>query len=98
LARTAAPRLEHPGFESRFLEEDRRRRSGDASADDDGLEGSSAHALHRAVIKDWATYSDEELRLLLRFAAQSYETMRAATAELKAMDAPTIRNPRGTRD
>ena len=30
-------------------------------------------------------YSDAELRLLLRFATQGYETMLAATEELKAM-------------
>jgi DNA-binding MarR family transcriptional regulator len=53
--------------------------------------------LHRAVMKDWSTYSDEELRLLLRFAVQSYETMRAATGELKEMETPKIRKPRVTR-
>jgi DNA-binding MarR family transcriptional regulator len=41
--------------------------------------------LQRAMLKNWETYSDAELRLLLRFATQGYETMRAATAELKAM-------------
>ena len=35
------------------------------------------------------TYSDAELQLLLRFATKGYETMLAATEELKAMvDAP----------
>ena len=41
--------------------------------------------MQRAILKDWETYSDAELRLLLRFATQGYETMLAATEELKAM-------------
>jgi DNA-binding MarR family transcriptional regulator len=56
--------------------------------------GAFYEPLQRAVWKDWATYSDDELRLLLRFAAQSYETMRAATAELKSMEPPKIKKQR----
>jgi DNA-binding MarR family transcriptional regulator len=41
--------------------------------------------MQRAMLKLWETYSDAELRLLLRFATQGYETMLAATEELKAM-------------
>jgi DNA-binding MarR family transcriptional regulator len=41
--------------------------------------------LQRAMLKLWETYSDAELRLLLRFATQGYETMLAATEDLKAM-------------
>ena len=37
------------------------------------------------------TYSDAELRLLLRFATQGYKTMLAATEDLKTM----IEAPRG---
>src|SRR3984893_7191963 len=45
--------------------------------------------LQREMLKLWETYSDAELRLLLRFATQGYKTMLAATEELKAMiDAP----------
>ena len=45
--------------------------------------------MQRAILKDWETYSDAELRLLLRFMTQGYMTMLAATEELKAMiDAP----------
>jgi hypothetical protein len=41
------------------------------------------------ILKDWETLSDADLRLLLRFMAQGYKTMLAATEELKAMiDAP----------
>jgi DNA-binding MarR family transcriptional regulator len=48
--------------------------------------------MQRAMLKNWETYSETELRLLLRFMTQSYETMVAATAELKAM----IGAPRAT--
>jgi DNA-binding MarR family transcriptional regulator len=41
--------------------------------------------LQRAMLKLWETYSEAELRLLLRYATQGYETMLAATEELKAM-------------
>src|ERR1700723_4323753 len=41
--------------------------------------------MQRAMLKVWDGYSDAELRLLLRFATQGYETMLAATEELKAM-------------
>ena len=46
--------------------------------------------MQRAILKDWESYTDAELKLLLRFMTQGYKTMLAATAELKAMvDAPT---------
>lgn len=40
--------------------------------------------MQRAMLKNWESYSDDELRLLLRFASQGYETMLSATEELKA--------------
>ncbi len=40
--------------------------------------------MQRAMLKNWESYSDEELRLLLRFASQGYETMLTAVEELKA--------------
>ena len=49
--------------------------------------------LQRAMLKVWDSYSDAELRLLLRFAMQGYETMLAATEELKTM----IEDPKGKR-
>jgi DNA-binding MarR family transcriptional regulator len=49
--------------------------------------------LQRAMLKVWDTYSDAELRLLLRFAIQGYETMLAATEELKVM----MEDPKGKR-
>ena len=35
--------------------------------------------MQRAVLKDWESYTDAELKLLLRFMTQGYETMLAAT-------------------
>jgi len=35
--------------------------------------------MQRAILKDWETYSDAELRLLLRFMTQGYKTMLTAT-------------------
>jgi hypothetical protein len=53
--------------------------------------------MQRAILKDWETYSDAELRLLLRFATQGYKTMLAATEELKAMIEPPRRKRAGAR-
>ena len=39
--------------------------------------------MQQAMLKNWESYSDDELRLLLRFASQGYETMLTATEELK---------------
>src|SRR6202790_625250 len=41
--------------------------------------------MQRAILKDWETYSDAELRLLLRFMTQGYMTMLTATTELQGM-------------
>jgi DNA-binding MarR family transcriptional regulator len=40
--------------------------------------------MQQAVLKLWSTYSDAELRLLLRFADEGYRTMLEATEALKA--------------
>jgi DNA-binding MarR family transcriptional regulator len=44
--------------------------------------------MQRDMVKLWESYSDAELRLLLEFASRSYETMLAATEELKSMVEP----------
>jgi DNA-binding MarR family transcriptional regulator len=41
--------------------------------------------MQRAMLKQWESYSDADLRLLLRFMIEGYQTMLAATEELKAM-------------
>jgi len=54
--------------------------------------------MQRAILKDWESYTDAELKLLLRFMTQGYKTMLAATAELKAMvDAPASQRSRATK-
>ena len=50
--------------------------------------------MQRAVKKEWEAYSDAELKLLVRFANQSYQTMLEATANLKTM----IEAPKEPRD
>ena len=52
--------------------------------------------MQRAVLKDWETYSDTELRLLLRFMTQGYTTMLKAIEALKAMmeEAPEAKRTR----
>src|SRR4051812_40637280 len=49
--------------------------------------------MQRAMQNVFETYTDAELRLLLRFANQGYATMLAATAELKTM----VEAPKQTR-
>lgn len=52
--------------------------------------------LQRGMQELWGTYSDAELKLMLRFMTQGYETMLAATEELKAMvDVSPKDKPRG---
>src|SRR6266436_4408710 len=41
--------------------------------------------MQRGMVKLWESYSDAELRLLLRFMTQSYTTMLGAIEQLKAM-------------
>jgi len=41
--------------------------------------------MQRAILMDWESYTDTELKLLLRFMTQGYRTMLAATEDLKAM-------------
>src|ERR1700739_3355510 len=41
--------------------------------------------MQRAILKDWESYSDAELKLLLRFMTQGYQTMLGAIEELKAV-------------
>src|SRR3954452_3373954 len=41
--------------------------------------------MQRAVLKDWESYTDAELQLLLRFMTQGYTTMLGAIEALKGM-------------
>jgi DNA-binding MarR family transcriptional regulator len=79
-------RLEEAGLVRRERDETDRRKVFIAAVSENTAKiGRFYEHLQRAMLKAWDTYSDSELRLLLRFATQGYETMLAATEELKAM-------------
>jgi DNA-binding MarR family transcriptional regulator len=88
-------RLEQAGYVRRERDETDRRKVFIAAIPEKvaGI-GVFYEKLHRAVMKDWAGYSDDELQLLLRFATQSYETVRTATADLKATETPKAKKGR----
>jgi len=88
-------RLEKAGFVRRERDADDRRKVFIAPIPENIAKfGRLYEHMQRAMLKEWETYSDAELKLLLRFATQSYQTMLKATAELKALiDAP----PKGKR-
>ena len=56
--------------------------------------GASTSTCSEACSNSGSTYSDAELRLLLEFATKGYETMLAATEELKSM----VEAPRKSRE
>jgi DNA-binding MarR family transcriptional regulator len=79
-------RLEQAGFVRRERDADDRRKVFIAPILENIAKfGKLYEHMQRAMLKQWEAYSETELRLLLRFATQSYQTMLAATAELKAM-------------
>jgi DNA-binding MarR family transcriptional regulator len=79
-------RLEKAGLVGRERDESDRRKVFIATVPENIVRiGRFYGHMQRAMLKLWETYSDAELRLLLRFATQGYETMLAATEELKAM-------------
>jgi DNA-binding MarR family transcriptional regulator len=83
-------RLEKAGLVRRERDEDDRRKVFIAVVPENVARvGRFYQHLQRGMQKLWETYSDAELKLMLRFMTQGYETMLAATEELKAMvDAP----------
>jgi DNA-binding MarR family transcriptional regulator len=79
-------RLEQAGMVRRERDADDRRKVFVAAVPENIARiGRFYEHMQRAMLKVWDGYSDAELRLLLRFATQGYETMLAATEELKAM-------------
>jgi DNA-binding MarR family transcriptional regulator len=91
-------RLEKAGFVRRERDESDRRKVFIAIVSENTAKiGRFYEHMQRAILKDWETYSDAELRLLLRFATQGYKTMLAATEELKAMIEPPKRKRAGAR-
>jgi len=87
-------RLEEAGLVRRERDDHDRRKVFIAAVPENTAKiGKFYEHLQRAMLKVWDGYSDAELRLLLRFATQGYETMLAATEELKTM----MEDPKGKR-
>jgi DNA-binding MarR family transcriptional regulator len=79
-------RLEKAGFVRREREDNDRRKVFIAVVPENTARiGRLYEHMQRAILKDWESYSDAELKLLLRFANRGYTTMLAATEELKAI-------------
>src|SRR5258706_9362890 len=79
-------RLEKAGFVRRERDDNDRRKVFIAIVPENTARlGKLYQHMQRAILKDWESYSDAELRLLLRFMTQGYKTMLAATEELRTM-------------
>ena len=83
-------RLEKAGLVRRERDPDDRRKVFIATVPENVVRvGRFYEHMQRGMVKLWETYSDAELRLLVGFATKGYETLLAATEELKSMvDAP----------
>src|SRR6266699_7166487 len=88
-------RLEKAGFVRRERDDSDRRKVFIAAVPENVAKiGRLYQHMQRAMLREWETYSEAELKLLLRFAAQGYKTMLAAIEELKAMIAATPQKKR----
>lgn len=83
-------RLEKAGLVRRERDPDDRRKVFIATVPENVVRvGRFYENMQRGMVKLWETYSDAELRLLVGFATKGYETLLAATEELKSVvDAP----------
>ena len=79
-------RLEKAGLVRRERDPDDRRKVFIATVPENVVRvGRFYEHMQRGMVKLWETYSDAELRLLVGFATRGYETLLAATEELKSM-------------
>jgi len=79
-------RLEKAGFVRRERDDSDRRKVFIAPVPERMMEiGHFYQLMQRAMEKQAAGYTDAELRLLLRYASESYQSILTATAELKDM-------------
>ena len=79
-------RLERAGFVRRERDESDRRKVFIAPVPEQAREIERFYTLmQRAMEKQAAGYTDAELKLLLRYATESYQSILTATTELKAM-------------
>jgi DNA-binding MarR family transcriptional regulator len=88
-------RLEKAGLVRRERDENDRRKVFIAVVPEAAMKiGQFYVPMQRAMEKVFNTYSDEELRLLLRFATEGYKGVLAATAALKGLlDTPPEKRP-----
>ena len=88
-------RMEKAGLVRRERDEEDRRKVYIAIVPEAlGKIGSYYAPLQKAVAKNWEGYSDAELKLLLRFMTQGYDTMLGVLDDLKAKQAkPTPSKP-----
>ena len=78
-------RLEKAGFVRRERDEQDRRKVFIAVIPENLAKVAKCYEpVQQAMLKLWSSYSDADLRLLLRFADEGYKAMLAATEELKA--------------
>src|SRR5258707_5633352 len=91
-------RLEKAGFVRRERDESDRRKVFIAIVPENVAKIARFYThMQRAMLKEWEAYSDAELRLLLRFMTQGYQTMLAAIEELEAMiEAPKAKRAKAT--
>jgi len=79
-------RLEKAGMVRRERDPDDRRKVFIATVPENVARvGRFYENMQKGMVKLWETYSDAELRLLVGFATKGYETLLAATEELKSM-------------
>jgi DNA-binding MarR family transcriptional regulator len=93
-------RLEKSGFVRRERDENDRRKVFIAPVPERLRElGRAYEPMQRAMHKQSDGYTDTELKLLLRYATETYQSILAATNELKAMREPSsAAKPRGIRN
>jgi DNA-binding MarR family transcriptional regulator len=85
-------RLEKAGFVRRERDESDRRKVFIAPVPERVMEiGRFYQLMQRAMEKQADGYTDAELKLLLRYASESYQSVLAATTELKAMMAASLK-------
>ena len=88
-------RLEKAGFVRRERDEQDRRKVYIAVVPESAMKiGQLYVPMQQAMEKVFSAYTDDELRLLLRFANEGYKGVRAATAALKGLlDTPPEKRP-----
>ena len=91
-------RMEKAGLVRRERDEEDRRKVYVAIVPEAlGKVGRFYEPLQKAVTKDWEGYTDAELKLLVRFLTQGYDTMIGVLDDLKAQQAPACSKVRRSR-